>query len=88
MIDAKYKAEKPSGFPQADLYQALADATAYMLDEAHLVYAAGNEPAQQWTVRHCGVRITAHTLDLDQAPADVLEQVAALAERIGRRVGR
>jgi 5-methylcytosine-specific restriction enzyme subunit McrC len=24
VVDAKYKAEKPSGFPQADLYQMLA----------------------------------------------------------------
>ncbi len=82
VIDAKYKAEKPAGFPQADLYQALAYATAYGLNEAHLVYAAGNEVAQGWTVRHAGIRIAAHTLDLEQKPAAILDQVEALGLRI------
>lgn len=82
VIDAKYKAEKPSGFPQADVYQALAYATAHRLDEAHLVYADGNEVAQSWTVRHSGVRIVAHTLDLNQMPSAILDQVEALAGRI------
>lgn len=84
VIDAKYKAERPQGFPEADLYQALAYATAYRLDEAHLVYAVGNEVARSWTVRNAGVRITAHTLDLDQLPAVILQQVTTLAERIAR----
>jgi 5-methylcytosine-specific restriction enzyme subunit McrC len=87
VIDAKYKAEKPSGFPQADLYQALAYATAYRLDDAHLVYAHGNEIAQQWTVRHAGIRIVAHTLDLDMPPADIFGQVDELASRIARSAG-
>jgi 5-methylcytosine-specific restriction enzyme subunit McrC len=82
VIDAKYKAEKPAGFPQADLYQALAYAIAHDLDGAHLVYARGNEAAQTWTVRHAGVRITAHTLDLDAPAEDVLIQVSELARRI------
>lgn len=82
VIDAKYKAEKPAGFPQADLYQALAYATAYGLDEAHLVYAAGNEVANGWTVRHAGIRIVAHTLDLEQKPVAIVGQVEALARGI------
>lgn len=82
VIDAKYKAEQPAGFPQADLYQALAYATAYGLDEAHLVYAKGNEVAHGWTVRHAGVRISAHTLDLEQTPTAILNQVTTLACRI------
>ncbi len=84
VIDAKYKAEKPAGFPQADLYQALAYATAYRLDEAHLVYAKGNEAAQRWTVRNSGVRITAHALDLDQPSEHILEQMDALAALIAQ----
>jgi 5-methylcytosine-specific restriction enzyme subunit McrC len=87
VIDAKYKAEKPAGFPQADVYQALAYATVYRLDDAHLVYAHGNEVAREWTVRHAGVRIVAHTLDLDQAPAAILGQIEALAGRIIRAAG-
>lgn len=86
VVDAKYKAEKPAGFPQADLYQALAYATAYQLDEAHLVYAKGNEAAQRWTVRNAGVRITAHALDLDQPPTQILEQVDTLAARIAQPI--
>lgn len=87
VIDAKYKAEKPAGFPQADVYQGLAYATAYGLDDAHLVYAHGNEVAQEWTVRHAGVRIVARTLDLDRPPSDVLGQVEAVAGRIARSAG-
>jgi 5-methylcytosine-specific restriction enzyme subunit McrC len=87
VIDAKYKAEKPSGFPQADLYQALAYATAYQMGDAHLVYAHGNEIAQEWTVRHAGIRIVAHTLDLDMPPADIFSQVDALANRIAQSAG-
>lgn len=88
VVDAKYKAEKPAGFPQADLYQALAYATAYQLDEAHLVYAKGVEAAQGWTVRNAGVKITAHALDLDQLPAQILDQVETLARRIDHLAGR
>ncbi|KRC53368.1 hypothetical protein ASE19_13535 [Nocardioides sp. Root79] len=80
VVDAKYKAEKPVGFPQADLYQLLAYCTVLGLAEGHLVYAAGNERAVEHTVRGAGVAITCHTLDLDQPPDQLLELVAELAE--------
>ena len=82
VIDAKYKAEKPDGFPDADLYKLLADATALGLDHGHLVYAKGNEVAQSWNVRNAGITIVANTLDLAAARAAILEQVASLAVRI------
>jgi 5-methylcytosine-specific restriction enzyme subunit McrC len=82
VVDAKYKAERPGGFPQADLYQAHAYATAYGLRRAHLVYAQGNEVARSWTVRNSGVQITAHTLNLDKSPDEILEQVDGLANVI------
>jgi 5-methylcytosine-specific restriction enzyme subunit McrC len=82
VIDAKYKAERPAGFPQADLYQALAYAIAYNLDRAHLVYARGNEVATEWTVRHSGVRLIAHTLDLSNDSAALLGQVEEVGTRI------
>jgi len=63
VVDAKYKAEKPSGFPQADLYQMLAYCTVLGLPEGHLVYAKGYEEARTHAVRKAGVRILAHTLD-------------------------
>lgn len=80
VVDAKYKAEKPSGFPHADLYQLLAYCTVMGLSEGHLVYAAGNESALVHAIRGAGVAIACHTLDLDQSPAELLTQVDDLAQ--------
>lgn len=82
VIDAKYKVEKPAGFPDADLYQMLAYCTALRLTEGHLVYAKGNAVETKHTVRHAGVTIHAHTLDLAATPAELLAQVDALADRV------
>ncbi|MBS1499153.1 MAG: restriction endonuclease, partial [Bacteroidetes bacterium] len=82
VIDAKYKAEKPAGFPDADLYQMLAYCTALQLDDGHLVYAKGNADEVAHTVRHADIKIHAHTLDLGCDPTALLAQVAALANRI------
>lgn len=75
----KYKAEKPSGFPQADLYQMLAYCTVLGLPVGHLVYAKGFEDAREHVVRNAGVRIVAHTLDLEAEPQSLLGAVRALA---------
>lgn len=82
VVDAKYKAEKPSGFPQADLYQMLAYCTVLGLPEGHLVYAKGYEEARNHVVQRAGVRIVAHTLDLDVEPVDLLADVKRLAEQM------
>jgi 5-methylcytosine-specific restriction enzyme subunit McrC len=82
VVDAKYKAEKPAGFPDADLYQMLAYCTALGLPRGHLVYATGNEPAAMHVVRNVGVEIVQHALDLDKPPVKVLEQVGHLAHQI------
>lgn len=82
VVDAKYKAEKPSGFPQADLYQILAYCTVLGLCEGHLVYAKGNEDERVHTVQRAGVRIHVHTLDLAQRPEALLHQVADLAQTL------
>ena len=82
VVDAKYKAEKPSGFPQADLYQMLAYCTVLGLPEGNLVYALGNETARTHVVRHSGVRIVAHTLDLQAEPQALLEEVRRLVGRL------
>jgi 5-methylcytosine-specific restriction enzyme subunit McrC len=79
VTDAKYKAEKPAGFPQADWYQMLAYCTALGLPVGHLVYAKGFEDAQEHVVRNAGVRIIAHTVDLDAEPAALLHAMAELA---------
>lgn len=80
VVDAKYKAEKPSGFPQADLYQMLAYCTVLGLPVGHLVYAKGNEDARAHVVRRSGVRIVTHALDLDVEPAELLATMAELVD--------
>ena len=79
VADAKYKAEKPSGFPQADLYQMLAYCTVLGLPEGHLVYAKGEDGCAH-VVRRAGVRIVTHALDLDVEPVKLLATVAELVE--------
>lgn len=82
VIDAKYKAEKPSGFPDADYYQLLAYATALGLRDAHLVYAKGNEEPRRFVVRNTAITIHAHTLDLNTGSDALLDQIEALQRRI------
>lgn len=79
VVDAKYKAEKPSGFPQADLYQLLAYCTVLGLPVGHLVYAKGEEDARTHQVVGSSVRIIAHTLDLTQQPGNLLASIRELA---------
>ena len=87
VIDAKYKAEKPSGYPNADIYQTLAYCTALDLQAGHLVYAKGNETAQDLQL-HGGVEVHAHALDLELQPAELLAQVDELAQSILLAAGR
>ncbi len=85
VLDAKYKAERPEGFPNADLYQMLAYCTVLGLENGHLVYAKGNESESVHTVRNSGIAIHCHALDLSQEPVRLLNQVDKLAEGISRR---
>lgn len=82
VVDAKYKSEKPSGFPDADLYQMLAYCTALGLPRGHLVYAKGNEEPARHVVRGAGTEILCHALDLDRPPSILLHQVADIANGI------
>jgi 5-methylcytosine-specific restriction enzyme subunit McrC len=82
VIDAKYKAEKPAGYPNADLYQLLAYCTVLGLRNGHLIYAKGNEESAHHVVRHSGIEILCHALDLAQGPEQLLAQVRVLAARI------
>jgi 5-methylcytosine-specific restriction enzyme subunit McrC len=84
VIDAKYKAEKPRGYPNADLYQLLAYCTVLGLPVGHLVYAAGNEQPAHHLVRRAGIEIICHALDLSQPPERLLAEVGALAGVIAR----
>ena len=82
VIDAKYKAEKPAGYPNADLYQLLAYCTVLGLRSGHLVYAKGNEKPVRHVVRRSGIEIFCHAVDLDQPPDRLLLQMSDLSERI------
>lgn len=82
VADAKYKTEKRNGYPDADLYQMLAYCTALGLDEGHLIYAKGNASHAAHRVRHAGVLIHQHALDLDQEPAKLLADVQEVARRM------
>jgi len=82
VVDAKYKAEKPAGYPNADLYQLLAYCTALGLQSGHLVYARGNEDQIRHVVRQAGVEIVCHALDLSQPPEQLIEEVRELGRKI------
>ncbi|MFD3309431.1 McrC family protein [Streptomyces sp. NPDC058694] len=82
VVDAKYKVEKRDGYPDADLYQMLAYCTALGLREGHLVYAKGNASHAAHQVRHAGIVIHQHALDLDQEPAGLLIDIGSVAQRL------
>lgn len=88
VVDAKYKAEQPSGFPNADLYQVLAYCTVLGIGGGHLVYAKGNEERVSHQVVGAGVHIHCHTLDLSASPQELLAQVSDLAAALGVRSDR
>jgi len=82
VVDAKYKAERPGGFPDADLYQMLAYCTALEVPVGHLVYAQGNEEGARHDVVGSRVAIRAHTVDLSRPVADMRRQLAAIAAEV------
>lgn len=82
VVDAKYKAERPSGFPDADLYQMLAYCTALGLDRGHLVYAKGNEAATSHAIRNADVEIVQHAVDLAESPPSLLAQIELIADEV------
>jgi 5-methylcytosine-specific restriction enzyme subunit McrC len=86
VIDAKYKAEKPRGYPNADLYQVLAYCTVLGLRTGHLVYARGNEEPRRHVVRLAGVEIVCHSLNLDQPHHAVIDEIGDLARKVVRAV--
>ena len=82
VIDAKYKAEKANGYPDADHYQMLAYCTALDLPTGHLIYAHGHGPPRCCHVRGGGPAIHATALDLRLAPTELADQLDQLASRI------
>lgn len=80
VADAKYKREKPSGYPNADLYQMLSNCTVVGLGVGHLIYAKGEVDAQVHSVIGADVKIVSHALDLEGTRQDVLAQVDQIAK--------
>lgn len=79
VIDAKYKAEKTAGYPNADLYQLLAYCTILSLPVGHLVYAKGNEDAAHHVVRQSGIEIFCHATDLTLRTDELISHMHDLA---------
>jgi 5-methylcytosine-specific restriction enzyme subunit McrC len=82
IVDAKYKIERPQGFPDADLYQMLAYCTVSGTRHGHLVYAQGNATPIAHRIRNSAVTIHCHTLDLSLPPRDLLAAVDRIAARV------
>lgn len=83
VIDAKYKAEKPTGYPNTDVYQLLAYCTATRLTVGHLVYAEGGGETSDVFIPHAGVLVRRHALGLSLPVSSLQAQVAELAAAIG-----
>ena len=80
VADAKYKAEQPSGYPNADVYQMLTYCLRLRLPAGHLIYAAGECESGRHHVVGMPLTIVTHALDLDVAPGELLAQVQRLAQ--------
>ena len=81
VFDAKYKFEKPSGYPNADAYQMLAYCLRLGLTEGHLVYAQGETEPGRHAILGTSVTLVRHALDFDVPPEWLLRQVHDLATR-------
>jgi 5-methylcytosine-specific restriction enzyme subunit McrC len=75
VFDAKYKSEKPAGFPNADVYQMLAYCIRHRLPSGHLIYASGNEVPARYTIAEAGIEIYCHSLALDKSPPEISQQI-------------
>jgi len=76
VLDAKYKQQQPND----DYYQMLAYCTALDLPRGHLVYAKGAAQPARHVIRHSGVEIVCHALDLTREPSEVLADVARVVD--------
>lgn len=80
--DAKYKRLASERFPNADLYQILAYATALSLPGGMLVYAKGEAESVMYKVRQCGKRLVVCSLDLSGPLDGILQRIDGLARDV------
>ncbi|MGH2351266.1 MAG: McrC family protein [Chloroflexota bacterium] len=82
--DVKYKRTSAAGVEHPDLYQLLAYTIATGLPGGLLVYAGGEaEPVSHRVVR-AGKELQITALDLAGSPAEILGQIATVAQRVRR----
>lgn len=84
VADAKYK-DGGKRIP-TDLYQMVAYCSALGLRRGHLVYAEGPERPVVLEVRHSGVQVVRHALDLTRPPRLLLSAAGRLAAELARDV--
>jgi 5-methylcytosine-specific restriction enzyme subunit McrC len=82
VADLKYKSIDNKTLPNADVYQALAYATALGLDQAHLIYAKGNEIPVQHDILHNNITIVVHAIDLDVPIQQMNDSIEHLGQSI------
>lgn len=80
--DAKYKRIDDRAVRNADIYQALAYATAFNLPGALLAYAKGEAEPASYCVCHAGKRIEVVAVDLEGDIAAIDKSIEKLAERV------
>jgi len=83
VVDAKHKALRPAGMPNADAYQMLAYCTALGLPRGYLVYAKDSaEGVQDLAVKNTECEICVRALDVELPPKELLDQVAVLSDEL------
>jgi 5-methylcytosine-specific restriction enzyme subunit McrC len=80
--DVKYKRATGTDVPNADVYQLLAYTVATDLPSGLLIYAAGERDPNTLDVVHMKKQLRVVTLNLEQAPEVILDQVGAIAATI------
>lgn len=80
VADAKYKIEQPSGYPNADVYQALVYARRFGLSTAHLLYAKGEAAAERIEVPSVGVTVHRRVVDMSLPVNELQAQLVGLHE--------
>jgi 5-methylcytosine-specific restriction enzyme subunit McrC len=80
--DVKYKRLRAAGYLHPDLYQALAYTVATKLDDAMLIYAAGEAEDATHQVVHIDKRVHVRTLKLGASPGYILDQINHLADEV------
>ena len=74
--------EVDGNFPNADLYQLLAYATALDLPGGLFIYAQGEAPPDEYRVRHAGKRLHVAALDLSGSHDELIARIDELADLV------